>query len=102
MVLIGRSNCQRHRESVLFQTHTSKYSMGAEGNDITAPSLAVEDRLCHSAARRALPTKRIHSNAVSRRRYGVELHTTWWNAASTTPRRAPKIEEGHGGDYRGE
>ena len=38
--------------------------MGAEGNDITAPSLAVEDRLCHSAARRALPTKRIHSNAV--------------------------------------
>ena len=29
-----------------------------------APSLAVEDRLCHSAARRALPTKRIHSLAV--------------------------------------
>ena len=38
--------------------------MGAEGGDITAPSLAVEDRLCHSVARRALPTKRIHSNAV--------------------------------------
>ena len=34
--------------------------------------------------------------------YGVELHTTWWNAASMTSRRAPKIEEGHGGDYRGE
>ena len=29
-----------------------------------APRLAVEDRLCHSAARRALPTKSIHSNAV--------------------------------------
>ena len=46
--------------------------MGAGGEDITAPRLAVEDRLCHSAARRAPPTKSIRSNAVPRRTYGVE------------------------------
>ena len=45
------------RESILFQIRIEILSIGAEGNDITAPSLAVEDRLCHSAARRALPTK---------------------------------------------